>query len=214
MSPAELPIGIFDSGVGGLTVLKALRARLPNEDFLYLGDTARLPYGTKGPETVSRYAVQAAGHLVERGIKLLVVACNTASAMALPALTTEFAPLPVVGVVEPAAAVAAAMALDPSEVEAKWENQADWRSLALIGGSYPLAVFRTAQFRRSRPKRSRVEEMAHSDKYAYNNVACERFGSDLIRAVCEWLREPDKGASDGAASSLSRRIEREFLEPR
>lgn len=107
MSPTELPIGIFDSGVGGLTVLKALRARLPNEDFLYLGDTARLPYGTKGPETVSRYAVQAAGHLVQRGIKLLVVACNTASAMALPALTTEFAPLPVIGVVEPAAAAAA-----------------------------------------------------------------------------------------------------------
>lgn len=109
MSPAELPIGIFDSGVGGLTVLKALRARLPGEDFLYLGDTARLPYGTKGPETVSRYAVQAAGHLVQRGIKLLVVACNTASAMALPALVTEFAPLPVVGVVEPAAAAAAAV---------------------------------------------------------------------------------------------------------
>ncbi len=109
MSPAELPIGIFDSGVGGLTVLKALRARLPGEDFLYLGDTARLPYGTKGPDTVSRYAVQAAGHLVERGVKLLVVACNTASAVAMPALTREFAPLPVIGVVDSAAAVAAAL---------------------------------------------------------------------------------------------------------
>jgi glutamate racemase len=103
----ELPIGIFDSGVGGLTVLKALRARLPGEHFLYLGDTARLPYGTKGPDTVNRYAVQAASHLVERGIKLLVVACNTASAVALPALSAEFAPLPVIGVVEPAAAAAA-----------------------------------------------------------------------------------------------------------
>ena len=100
MSPAELPIGIFDSGVGGLTALKALRARLPHEQLLYLGDTARLPYGTKGPDTVSRYAVQAARHLVERGIKLLVVACNTASAVAMPALTAEFAPLPVIGVVE------------------------------------------------------------------------------------------------------------------
>ena len=95
--------------MGGLTVLKALRARLPHEHFLYLGDTARLPYGTKGPETVSRYAVQAAGHLVQRGIKLLVVGCNTASAVAIPALTTEFAPLPVLGVVEPAAATAAAL---------------------------------------------------------------------------------------------------------
>lgn len=100
MNRSELPIGIFDSGVGGLTVLKALRARLPHEHLLYLGDTARLPYGTKGPDTVSRYAVQAAGHLVERGIKLLVVACNTASAVAMPALTREFAPLPVIGVVE------------------------------------------------------------------------------------------------------------------
>src|SRR4051812_17637124 len=109
MLKTELPIGIFDSGVGGLTVLKALRARLPQEDFLYLGDTARLPYGTKDPETVSRYAVQAAGHLVQRGIKLLVVACNTASAVAMPALTAKFAPLPVIGVVEPAAAVAAGL---------------------------------------------------------------------------------------------------------
>ena len=108
MSPTELPIGIFDSGVGGLTVLKALRARLPHERFLYLGDTARLPYGTKGPETVSRYAVQAAGHLVERGIKLLVVACNTASAVAMPALSARFAPLPVIGVVEAGAEAAVA----------------------------------------------------------------------------------------------------------
>ncbi len=106
MPKTELPIGIFDSGVGGLTVLKALRARLPHEQLLYLGDTARLPYGTKGPDTVSRYAVQAAGHLVERGIKLLVVACNTASAVAMPALTREFTPLPVMGVVEAGAEAA------------------------------------------------------------------------------------------------------------
>lgn len=103
---ADRPIGIFDSGVGGLTVLKAIRERLPHEHLLYLGDTARLPYGTKGAETVSRYAVQAAGHLVERGIKLLVVACNTASAVAMPALQKEFAPLPVVGVVEAGAEAA------------------------------------------------------------------------------------------------------------
>lgn len=105
---SELPIGIFDSGVGGLTVLKSIRERLPREHLLYLGDTARLPYGTKGSETVSRYAVQAAGHLVERGIKLLVVACNTASAVAMPALMQEFAPLPVIGVVEAGADAAVA----------------------------------------------------------------------------------------------------------
>jgi glutamate racemase len=102
----ELPIGIFDSGMGGLTVLRALRERLPREDLLYLGDTARLPYGTKGLETVSRYAVQAASHLVARGIKMLVIACNTASAVALPRLSEQFAPLPVIGVVEASAEAA------------------------------------------------------------------------------------------------------------
>lgn len=101
-----LPIGVFDSGVGGLTVLKALRAELPNEDMIYLGDTARLPYGTKSPTSISRYACQATKHLQEQGIKLLVVACNTASAVALDALREQMAPLPVIGVVEPGATAA------------------------------------------------------------------------------------------------------------
>ena len=74
----DLPIGVFDSGVGGLTVVHALRRRLPAEHLLYLGDTARIPYGTRSPETVIRYASRVAGHLWERGIKALVVACNTA----------------------------------------------------------------------------------------------------------------------------------------
>ncbi|MCA9706022.1 MAG: glutamate racemase [Myxococcales bacterium] len=100
------PIGVFDSGVGGLTVLAALRAHLPHESFVYLGDTARLPYGTKSPHTVTRYAEQAARVLVDRGVKMLVIACNTASAVALPHLQAQLAPLPVVGVVEPGAAAA------------------------------------------------------------------------------------------------------------
>lgn len=100
------PIGVFDSGVGGLTVLRALRTRLPYESFLYLGDTARLPYGTKSSNTVTRYARQAAQVLVDRGIKLLVIACNTASAVAVDDLAQRLAPLPVVGVVEPGAAAA------------------------------------------------------------------------------------------------------------
>lgn len=104
--PSELPIGVFDSGVGGLTVLSALRSRLPRERFLYLGDTARLPYGTKSEHTVTRYAQQAAQVLVDRGIKLLVIACNTASAVAVDALARHFAPLPVIGVVEPGAIAA------------------------------------------------------------------------------------------------------------
>ena len=100
------PIGVFDSGVGGLTVLRALRDELPHEQFVYLGDTARLPYGTKSAETVVRYALQAADALVGRGIKALVVACNTASAAALPAMRERYRDLPVIGVVEPGAEAA------------------------------------------------------------------------------------------------------------
>ena len=104
----SLPIGVFDSGVGGLTVLKALQSAMPHEDLVYLGDTARLPYGTKSPASISRYACQAASLLQQRNIKLLVVACNTASAVALDELRQQMAPLPVVGVVEPGAAAAVA----------------------------------------------------------------------------------------------------------
>lgn len=108
MNAAGLPVGVFDSGVGGLTVLRAVTRALPAESFRYLGDTARLPYGTKSADTVVRYATRAAGQLVDRGIKALVVACNTASAAALPALRAQFPQLPVVGVVEPGAEVACA----------------------------------------------------------------------------------------------------------
>ncbi len=103
-----LPIGVFDSGVGGLTVLKALREEFPHEDLIYLGDTARLPYGTKSPASIARYACQATAQLQRNGIKLLVVACNTASAVALDALRDQMGPLPVIGVVEPGAAAAVA----------------------------------------------------------------------------------------------------------
>lgn len=109
MSTDPAPIGVFDSGMGGLTVLRALRGALPRESFLYLGDTARLPYGTKSAATVQRYAIQAASILVQRGVKALVVACNTASAVALTALQEAFQPLPVLGVVEPGAAAAVAV---------------------------------------------------------------------------------------------------------
>ncbi len=102
----RLPIGVFDSGVGGLTVLKAMRDLLPNEDLVYLGDTARLPYGTKSPASINRYASQATLQLQQQGIKLLVVACNTASAVAIDALRKQMHPLPVIGVVEPGAMAA------------------------------------------------------------------------------------------------------------
>lgn len=102
----DRPIGVFDSGVGGLTVLKAIRERLPHEHLVYLGDTARLPYGTKSPASVRRYAARATSHLCEHGVKLLVVACNTASAVALGDLRRALEPLPIVGVVEPGARAA------------------------------------------------------------------------------------------------------------
>ena len=94
----NLPIGIFDSGVGGLTVYRALHERLPAERYVYLGDTARVPYGTKSLSTVERYAIENARFLVSWGIKLLVVACNTASALAVPAIRAAV-PVPVVGMI-------------------------------------------------------------------------------------------------------------------
>jgi len=100
-------IGVFDSGFGGLTVLKALLELLPNADYLYFGDTARLPYGSKSVETVSRYAVEAGHFLEQHGAQMLVIACNTATALALDSIT-QAAGIPVVGVVEPGAERAAA----------------------------------------------------------------------------------------------------------
>ncbi len=96
------PIGVFDSGVGGLTVVRALRAVLPGEDVIYLGDTARVPYGSKSPRTVERYSLACQQFLLDRGVKLVLIACNTVSATALPALTAA-SPAPVIGAVEPGA---------------------------------------------------------------------------------------------------------------
>ena len=101
------PIGVFDSGVGGLTVVRALRAHLPGEDIVYLGDTARVPYGNKSPRTVERYSLACQQFLLDRGVKLVLIACNTASANALPALTAA-SPVPVIGAVEPGASTALA----------------------------------------------------------------------------------------------------------
>lgn len=105
---SERAIGVFDSGVGGLTVLKEMLRLLPGEELVYLGDTARVPYGSKSPATVLRYALEAAAFLVEQRVKMLVVACNTASSVALGELEERFR-LPVVGVIEPGARKAAAV---------------------------------------------------------------------------------------------------------
>lgn len=105
---SDAPIGVFDSGVGGLTVLRALLVALPHENFVYLGDTARLPYGTKSPETVARYSLQAAEALAEYGVKCLVIACNTASSVGLPVIRERMEEIPVIGVIEPGAEAACA----------------------------------------------------------------------------------------------------------
>jgi glutamate racemase len=97
-----MPIGIFDSGVGGLTVMKEIIRLLPEENIIYLGDTARVPYGVRSSETVMRYSLECARFLISRGIKLLVVACNTSSSVSLDLLKGEL-PVPVVGVIEPGA---------------------------------------------------------------------------------------------------------------
>jgi glutamate racemase len=128
-----LPIGIFDSGIGGLTVAAALRRRLPGESLLYLGDVARLPYGTKSPETVIRYALQGAAYLRGQGVKLLVLACNTASALALGAVRDRFPDLPVIGVVAAGAALAATASPSGRIVVAATEG-------TCASGAFPAAI--------------------------------------------------------------------------
>ncbi len=128
-------IGVFDSGVGGLTVLRALRLALPARDFVYLGDTARLPYGTKSAATVVRYSLQCAALLVARGIGCLVVACNTASAAALPALRASYPRLPVFGVIE--AGAAAAVSVSASQHIAVIATEG-----TIAGGAYQQAIQR------------------------------------------------------------------------
>jgi len=127
------PIGVFDSGVGGLSVLRSLRLAMPAEDFIYLGDTARLPYGTKSPETVARYSLQCAEALMRRGIRGLVVACNTASAFALQPLRERYPELPIIGVIEPGAR--AAIAASRSQHIAVIGTEG-----TIAGGAYQAAI--------------------------------------------------------------------------
>ena len=134
----NLPIGIFDSGVGGLTVYRALHERLPNERFVYLGDTARVPYGTKSLATVERYAVENSRFLEAHGIKLLVVACNTASALAVPAIR-KAVQVPVIGVIEPGSRAAVEIAgganIGVIATEATVNSGAYAKAIAALGAS-------------------------------------------------------------------------------
>jgi glutamate racemase len=132
---SSAPIGVFDSGVGGLTVLKALSAQLPREHFVYLGDTARLPYGTKSPQTVARYSLQAAEALADYGVKCLVIACNTASSVGLPTIRERIENVPVIGVIEPGAHAACAASRTGNIAVIATEG-------TVRGGAYQQAILR------------------------------------------------------------------------
>lgn len=126
-------VAVFDSGVGGLTVLGALREAFPAVDFVYLGDTARVPYGTKSGEVVTRYALEAAWYLTRQPLAALVVACNTASAVAIPALRRAHPQLPVLGVVEPGARAAVAASVSGGILVLGTEG-------TVASGAYPRAI--------------------------------------------------------------------------
>ncbi len=178
---SALPIGIFDSGVGGLTVYRALHERLPAERFVYLGDTARVPYGTKSLSTVERYGIENAKFLEAQGIKLLVVACNTASALALPAIGKAI-DIQVVGVIEPGA-----------------------RSAVRIAGGKTIAVIATEATVQSGAYAKAINNIDPNAKVIER--ACPLFvplaeegwaNSDVARSVAEQylqdLRDADLGA--------------------
>lgn len=132
----RLRIGVFDSGVGGLTVLRALSEKVPNADYLYFGDTARLPYGTKSRETVAKYAIHAAKYLESLGLDMLVIGCNTASALALYDIKSAVG-VPVIGVIEPGADAATAASKNREALvfatEATVSSHAYQRALARRG---------------------------------------------------------------------------------
>jgi len=136
------PIGIFDSGIGGLTVLKEILSKLPHEHTIYLGDTARVPYGIRSPETVTRYSFENTRFLSARQIKILVIACNTASSVSLDAVREHF-PVSVVGVIEPGAKAAAAATRNKNVgvigTEATVNSNAYTRAIQRIDSS--IAVF-------------------------------------------------------------------------
>ncbi len=174
--PRQRPIGIFDSGLGGLTVVRAVVERLPSEELVYLGDTARVPYGSKSADTVARYSLMSARFLIDRGVKILLVACNTASAYALDRLRAEL-PLPVLGAVEPGAdeAVAATRA----------------GTVGVIGtlgtvrsGSYPRAI------------------AARDPRIAVEQLACPLF---VPLAEEGWLAGEGEGAEARAARAIVER---------
>ena len=140
LTDSDAPLGVFDSGLGGLTVARALLHALPNERIIYLGDTARVPYGTRSAQTVVRYARGCSALLIERGVKGIVVACNTVSAVAIDILRAEF-DLPIIGVIEPGARAAlAAVERLPSAPGRTPKIGVLGTTGTIASGAYPRAV--------------------------------------------------------------------------
>ena len=162
VSAFHRPIGVFDSGVGGLTVLKALRARLPGHDFIYFADTARVPYGRKPREMVTQFAYQIAQFLLEKDVLAIVIACNTASAAALPELATK-TPVPVWGVIDPGRRSGVAGHADRSRGrhrdpgryrQRRVSAAAIARGLSVWARACPMFVHLVEEGRRIRPRRT------------------------------------------------------------
>lgn len=189
--PTDAPIGVFDSGVGGLTVLEALRRRLPDESFVYLGDTARLPYGTKSPSTVTRYATQATRILVDRGVKALVIACNTASAVALADIQALYHPLPVFGVVEPGAEAAAGTAAAAGAAAGAGRVLVLATESTVRGGAYQRALL---------ARRARLNVLARPCPLLVTLAEEGRHDGSLVELV---LREYLSGMFDDGARAVT-----------
>lgn len=166
---ANQPIGIFDSGVGGLTVVRAVLSALPNEDLIYLGDTARVPYGTRSSQTVVRYSRNAARFLLQKNVKLVLIACNTASAAALPTLQSELE-VPVLGAVDPGAQAAAAATVS--------------RAIGVIG---TLATIRSGAYTRAL--------LAQDPRLRIHSTACPL----LVPLCEEGWTDPDDAIAEGVA---------------
>lgn len=180
------PLGIFDSGMGGLTVMRAVRRALPQERIIYLGDTARLPYGTKSADTVTRYALQAAEHLMARDVKAILVACNTASANALPALARAFDLLPIIGVVEPGAEAAVAATRSGNIAVIATEG-------TVRGGAYRAAIH-------ARMPHAKVTEIACPLFVALAEEGLTQ--GEIVRLVAARYLDPVFGAGDARPDTL------------
>jgi len=187
---SHLPIGIFDSGVGGLTVYRALHEQLPNERFVYLGDTARVPYGTKSLSTVERYAVENAQFLAAHGIKLLVVACNTASALALPAIRAAL-DLDVVGVIGPGARAAV---LSESVKEMQTGGARQQRAIGVIATE---STVQSAAYTKSIAKIDPTIHVVERACPLFVPLAEEGFAeSDVARSLAKTYLEDIRGGID------------------